>query len=205
MTEDERAFLRQQQDTPADDDLRLVYADWLEEQGDAVSLAKAEFLRLTTQAKAELTPLNQDPLRRRLQGLAATLDPEWLAVASNLAIENCRRDRKAPRYGYGFEFLCDKRWNNLDPTDDPAVRFCTGCSQKVHYCDTLRVAREHAEEGHCIAIDLGVIRRKRDLEPEMALLGRPRPEFLAEEAERRRLDPVSEQREKKKEKAGKQT
>lgn len=40
------AFLAAICDTPADDHPRLVYADWLEEQGDAASMARAEYIRV---------------------------------------------------------------------------------------------------------------------------------------------------------------
>jgi uncharacterized protein (TIGR02996 family) len=39
------AFLRAIWDEPADDTARLVYADWLEDQGDGDSLERAEFIR----------------------------------------------------------------------------------------------------------------------------------------------------------------
>jgi hypothetical protein len=86
----------------------------------------------------------------------------------------------------------------LRPTGDRAVRSCDACQQNVHYCDTITEARRHAQDGHCIAVDLGVIRRERDLEPRRMLLGRVRPSFLREEEERVRPDAVSAQRERRK-------
>ena len=41
----EDGFLIAIRGAPADDNTRLVYADWLEEQGDPESLAKAAYLR----------------------------------------------------------------------------------------------------------------------------------------------------------------
>jgi uncharacterized protein (TIGR02996 family) len=188
---------------PADDATRLVYADWLEEQGDPGSAARAEFLRATArlaaltgrqQAKAELD--------KRLRQLAAGLDTDWLAVVSRLPIENCQRKwaRAVGRpSGEGlFRFLCDRRWENLQTTDDQAVRFCEGCRKKVHYCDTITEARRHAERGHCIAIDLGVIRRSEDLEPRRMWLGEPSEETLRQEEERMQPDSVSAERERQK-------
>jgi uncharacterized protein (TIGR02996 family) len=113
-------FLRKLLDNPADDTARLVYADWLDEQGDETSLAKAKFLRLTAKPTA---PARKSKRRRALQKLAAGLDTDWLAVVSKLDVENCAGKKRAPlpttggmRIGFlGFEVLCDKRWNELTP------------------------------------------------------------------------------------------
>jgi uncharacterized protein (TIGR02996 family) len=43
----EADFRAKLQADPADDATRLVYADWLEERGDAGGIVKVEFLRLT--------------------------------------------------------------------------------------------------------------------------------------------------------------
>src|SRR5262245_60894922 len=137
---DERAFLMAILQRPDDDVTKLVYADWLEEQGDP----RGEFLRLMVQLRrerlispeqrqrhqelsaelAELrslmleawrsergsSPENHERERQeqklerqlirlseqirqrvpaRLQELAASLDPNWLAVVSAPEIEGC--------------------------------------------------------------------------------------------------------------------
>jgi uncharacterized protein (TIGR02996 family) len=46
MTDEELAFIRSAAAEPADDTLRLVYADWLEEQGGEALAAQAAFVRL---------------------------------------------------------------------------------------------------------------------------------------------------------------
>jgi uncharacterized protein (TIGR02996 family) len=68
---DEAGFLRALQENPADDDARLVYADWLEERGDI----RGEYLRLEHQ-------LAQIPLR--LAQLRQQIDPAWLASCGRL-------------------------------------------------------------------------------------------------------------------------
>ncbi len=195
-------FLAQLLADPAANDTRLVYADWLEERGDPASAAKAEFLRLTVElATARGSRRWRKARRERLQQLAAGLDTDWLAVVSSLAVENCRRRRAETGRTYSprFDFLCDRRWEGLRPTDDPTVRFCDGCRHNVYYCDTIGEARRHAWERHCIAVDLGVMRRNGDLEPPTAmLLGRPSPAWLRREQERLRPDPVSADRERRK-------
>jgi uncharacterized protein (TIGR02996 family) len=200
----EAGFLAHLQAEPAADATRLVYADWLEEQGDPVSVAKAEFLRVTV----DLAAYGGDEKRSRLQVLAAALDTDWLAVVSCLPIENCHGKRTqadqeiSRRYALRFfNYLCDRRWEDLKPTDDRAVRLCEGCKENVHYCDTIMQAREHAWAGHCVAIDLGVIRHDRDLEPQMAFLGRVTPDYFEEERQRLGPDPVSAERQRRKEAA----
>lgn len=174
-------FLRGILDDPKDNDSRLVYADWLEEQGDLVSTRKAEYLRTTVAVSTDATK-NEKGQRKRLRRLAAQLDPKWLAVVSKLAIENC--GGKRPRgYQVRFDYVCDRRWEDLKPTEDQTVRFCDSCKQDVHYCDTIIKARGHAWDRHCIAVDLGVIRREHDLEPADLVMGMVSDDFIPDEDE----------------------
>src|SRR5262245_50020718 len=46
MHPDEEALLQTIFDNPDDDAPRLIYADWLEERGDPVNVARAEFIRV---------------------------------------------------------------------------------------------------------------------------------------------------------------
>lgn len=64
---EEEGFIRAIQESPQDDSLRLVYADWLEEHGDA---QRAEYLRLEHQFSH---------VPGRLRALCQQLDPGWLA------------------------------------------------------------------------------------------------------------------------------
>jgi uncharacterized protein (TIGR02996 family) len=68
MTHDE-AFLQAIQEDPDDDTPRLVYADWLEEQGNPDGAARAELIR----TQVELARLGDDPRRAALEGRAAAL------------------------------------------------------------------------------------------------------------------------------------
>lgn len=202
----ENVFLAKLLETPTDDTSRLVYADWLDEQGDPVSSAKAEFLRLTVQlVSCTVRKARKKALRKQLQQRAASLDTAWLGVVSRLPIENCQRKRTQAEGTRSrllrdrrFDYLCPRRWEELQPAADHTVRFCHDCHQMVHYCDTITEARRHAWNGHCIAVDLGVIRRERDLEPELLVLGMPDPSFWREEKERMQPDAVSMERERRK-------
>ena len=137
-------FVRQIMDHPRDENLRLVYADWLEERGDP----RSAFLRL--EARLHATP-EQAPhyqtLRRQVRALHATLAPqnrEWLAALDRTDVENCE---------LRFSFRCPRRWEHLRPTGDPRVRYGDGCLQQVYYCSSVAEARQHACEDHCVAID----------------------------------------------------
>lgn len=192
----DEGFIRAIAEHPDHDTTLLVYADWLEERDDPEAALKAEFLRLTVAERAEDA--------QRLQQLAADLDTSWLAVVSRPRIENCgqKRAETGRRAVLRFDFLCDRRWEELDPTEDQAVRFCDGCQQSVHYCDTIMEARRQTWAGHCIAVDLGVIRRQGDLEPPRIRTGKVSADSVRREQGRRRPDPVSAERERRKRDAG---
>jgi len=137
---------------PHDDAPRLVYADWLEEQGDP---RRAEFLRLGVLLKR--MPGGHPDLRRataRLRQLAASLPLGWRTVVARPLIERC-----GP-----FELVCPKSWDALRSTDRDGVRFCAVCESPVHYCGTLEEAREHARKGHCVALDGAIPRTSGDLD-----------------------------------------
>jgi uncharacterized protein (TIGR02996 family) len=157
---DEDRFLRALSVNPDDDVARLVYADWLDERADP----RAGFLRL----ERDLVALPAEDERRpewkaRLQQQARTLDPAWLRVVSRPDIENCE---------LRFDFKCPLSWEKLQPTDNPAVRFCESCGKRVHYCETVDEARRLAARfGHCVAIDLRQPRRDGDLEMFTATMG----------------------------------
>src|SRR5262245_7506119 len=73
---DERALLAAILENPADDGVRLVYADWLDDNGQP---DRAEFIRL----QCQLAPLDKDdPAREGLEGREAALlaahRDEWL-------------------------------------------------------------------------------------------------------------------------------
>ncbi|MCI0702035.1 MAG: TIGR02996 domain-containing protein [Planctomycetia bacterium] len=179
---DEDDFLRKLLENPADDTTRMVYADWLDERGDDQSKLKAQFLRVTVRLMGPIQRHGWRSARKKeLQQLAAKLPTEWLAVVSRVRVENCPRARAkqteefAGHYGIRFSFICEKRWDELTATDEnTTMRFCEGCQQLVHYCETIDQAREQAWQGHCVAVSLGVIREGGDLEPTRWLtLGRP--------------------------------
>jgi uncharacterized protein (TIGR02996 family) len=181
---------------PADSEARAEYAAWLERRPDADSRLKAQFLRLTLRKRDE---------GGLLQELAAQLDPKWTAIVASTWVERCLRKRQEGDLVSEsvFQFKCERKWDELEPTSEPTVRFCNACEQSVYYCDTIIEARREAWSGHCIAIDLGVLRRQRDLDQRPGLgLGRPDPKFLAQEEERMKPDAISLERELRKRRVG---
>jgi uncharacterized protein (TIGR02996 family) len=68
--DEQSAFLRAIAEAPEDDAPRLVYADWLDERGEAT---RAEYLRVEHRGRA--APAAE---RERLAALSARLDPDWL-------------------------------------------------------------------------------------------------------------------------------
>jgi uncharacterized protein (TIGR02996 family) len=128
----------------------------------------------------------------RLQELAARLDPNWLAAVSDPEIERCA-NTAGESWWLRFDFVCEKTWADLKPTEDKSVRHCETCSKNVYFCDNLADAREHSQENHCIAVDLGVIRREDDLRPRTMFLGQPSKEDVRGTYEED-VDPVSQAR-----------
>jgi uncharacterized protein (TIGR02996 family) len=205
---DERAFLDRLLADPADDTTRLVYADWLDEIGTPETGARAEFLRL--EAEVYKAPhRRRKAIQVRLGELAASLDTDWLAVVSKLEIENCPAGgtavRRRPLQTIEFDYECPKQWEHLRSTTDDAIRFCEACKQNVYYCDTITAARDHAGSGHCVAVDAGLPRKERDLVPRLLRKGKLSIASLREERERLKLDPVSEARERRKQKTESET
>jgi uncharacterized protein (TIGR02996 family) len=84
------AFLQAIADDPSDDAPRLIYADWLDEQGDEASRARADLIRVQY-ALRELTP--DDPRRVQLEECQRDLllahAEQWTAPLRALEVEDC--------------------------------------------------------------------------------------------------------------------
>lgn len=178
---DEQGFLDRLLIAPQDDAVRLVYADWLEERGDEVSNCKSEFLRVCCEwSKFAGNKRRKDPLTYRLMELAAKLDRTWFAIVGKMPIENCDE---------AFRFQCPKNWENLNATQDTAVRFCEECRKNVYYCNDIEEAHDHATAGECVAVNLGIIRRDNDLDrPRRMLMGKLAPDYFRRRIEEERAE-----------------
>jgi uncharacterized protein (TIGR02996 family) len=81
---DDETFVAAIRDQPADDTLRLVYADWLEDRGDS----RAEFLRLECRLHGmQETATEFSELQRQLGELGSPLDVRWLAAVCRVHAE----------------------------------------------------------------------------------------------------------------------
>jgi uncharacterized protein (TIGR02996 family) len=153
---DENTFLSALRSSPADDTARLVYADWLEEHGDAEAQLKAEYLRLECRVGGlpEDDP-NRADLVLQLRDLALRLPMQWKTVVAKTPLENC---------GLSWKFACPQRWDRLRETGLPYVRHCPACNQNVYFCATIEEARDRAAGGACLALDLRIRRKAGDLD-----------------------------------------
>lgn len=91
---DEDAFLAALAENPADDVRRLVYADWLEERGEA---EKANYLRLACRTVEALGTVEEKPLVERLVVASSNLTAEWRQAAAGrfgLVLYGIPSDRK---------------------------------------------------------------------------------------------------------------
>lgn len=50
-----------------------------------------------------------------------------------------------------FEYTCSLNWRNLNPTEDPKVRYCTECKKNVNLCTTNEEIDYAEERGLCVA------------------------------------------------------
>ncbi len=74
--------------------------------------------------------------------MAGLSDDQKLHLAV-VELWNCRN---------AFEFVCPRYFDSLQPTEDPEVRFCAVCQEKVYRCATPLDFVRHGELGHCVAI-----------------------------------------------------
>ncbi len=61
---------------------------------------------------------------------------------SDLTIRNCV-----------FSFKCSAVWEQLEDTDNEAVRFCQDCQREVYYCDTDDELVAAVKLNRCVAFE----------------------------------------------------
>jgi hypothetical protein len=138
--------------------------------------------------------------KETMKKIAANLNPNWLAVVSNMEINNCGRfdpvydanqrkwweqsqdshpeetyEEYVANHDFNFrmDFVCHKKWAEMKPTENKMVRFCEECSKNVFYARDIMHVRELAAQGSCIGVDVGLDRRENDHHGEYAVFGRP--------------------------------
>lgn len=202
---DEGSFLQAILTNPTDDLPRLVYADWLDEQQTEETKNKAEFLRLTAALVMETNMTTRLKLEQHLTAKARHLPTDWLPAVSRLSTENCAvagNTIRQPLETIEFEFECPVLWEAMTPTGDVAIRRCESCKQNVYYCDTIGQAREHARQGHCVAVDAAIPRTEGDLVPPRYVKGKigPNSPLVRQNRISTQVDEVSKERERRKRK-----
>lgn len=176
---EEAGFLSAIGQAPDEDTIRLAYADWLDEQPDPSGRPKAEFVRLETRLATESVE-DYTTLTAHLHQLAATLEPDWLAVVSRPSIERCRSR---------LLHQCPGTWSRLIPSDLTA-RTCGACSRTVRYARTPDEVAACVRSGEPVVVSLGVPRLAGDVRPWSAPACAP---DLAALVERKRLSRAGEE------------
>jgi uncharacterized protein (TIGR02996 family) len=145
---------------------RSIYADWLEGNS---RLSEAEYVRaelalqaagLLPEGAARQEAFGLAVLRVRTAGLRVAV--EFKAYLSRPSLEKCVQR---------FELKCPQKWSALKLTSNPRERHCEICRQTVSFCATVEEAREHALEGHCVAVEVTEIRHRYDLDPPPMAVG----------------------------------
>ena len=94
--------------------------------------------------------------------LAAAKEARGEPQGLHVAIENCAlgmKDLSTREYrgedDMKWEFKCPVVASLLTPTDNPKVDYCSKCKENVYLVDSRRELREHVDQGHCVAFDVG--------------------------------------------------
>ena len=102
----------------ADHATRLVYADWLEEQGDH---ERAEYMRLQDSVVELADGGARDIVRQRIIELDRKLDAAWRVIVARPQIVQCKSTS------------CPGDWGSLAPTHRTDMRVCGQCKEQVQY------------------------------------------------------------------------
>lgn len=143
----EVAFLAAIAAAPLDHAPRYVYADWLEEQLDV----RAEYLRLACQwSQLSVMDPAQRACQHRMQQLAWSITPAWLAKVVDVAPMNCPAAEFSDQSGC---HQCPQRWLTLKATPTPEVRSCVVCQKRVHFCANYHHLSMAIESGVPVALE----------------------------------------------------
>lgn len=155
FSEEEVGLIEAVMENPRDEQLRLVYADWLEEHTDQrceYLRAECEFAALaenvgSTEDRADFdsNKRRRDQLRNQIKKLRQGLDDGWLSLMSRSGITCCPSK-------FQFEFECPKTWDQLTPTRQMQVRHCDACDSRVYFETSERIALQRAKKGQCVCL-----------------------------------------------------
>jgi uncharacterized protein (TIGR02996 family) len=101
-----------------EDGARIVYADWLEEQGDS---ERAEYVRLQDAIHTLPDGEEREHALHRVSLLSGKLDAAWRVVVARPRIRNCPRED------------CPREWGALAPTHTSDLRVCRTCDTRLEF------------------------------------------------------------------------
>ena len=157
---EERAFLNQMRTHAEDELLPLIYADWLDDQGDV----RGSLLRLKMQRQKSTTKGNsiefqnvEDAIRNCLKNTSHAVK-NWFAEIVTYwkyqpRIINCGEHATQSRW-VRLQLNCSQRWIGLSETEVLSKRNCQQCTADVHICETQKLAEQHVLAGETIAVPL---------------------------------------------------
>ena len=144
------------------------------------------------------------PLHVHAVRLAAAKEARGEPQGLHVAIENCAlgmKDLSTREYrgedDMEWEFKCPVVASLLTPTDNPKVDYCSKCKENVYLVDSRRELREHVDQGHCVAFDVGPeshliqanktrLEKLKDSRPKRRMMGKmARPQEFTQAADRR--------------------
>lgn len=127
---------------------RERYQAWLQGQGDPRGEVMALAARLSEPGELP----GREAMRARLVELLAEVPADWWQVVRPVQwLLSCGQAAAEP-IAVRFAFECPRSWESLEPTSDPSVRRCDGCSQEVILCGSQAQAAQQALRGRCIAV-----------------------------------------------------
>lgn len=137
--ERERALFEALAARPNDDDVRLVYSDWLEESGHA---SEAEVFALERQLRRHARDVHGIVEALRRAAFATTF--AWRAVATCPTVHGCDRDPKNAL----------RSWEKATPTTDPFIRHCEHCDCNVIVLPAVARVETYRDQGFHVALDV---------------------------------------------------
>jgi hypothetical protein len=218
----EYEYIKDLSRNPVNQEIYDAYREWLKKTIEETKVKK-EFhwpTLMDQQQKLAFLEAQDADDYEKMQRIASECNPNWLAIVSRPTIVNCGRDD--PEYdkemetwwkmsknfhreetlaewlanhpSFRMDFVCSKKWHEMQATHDRKVRFCGDCEQNVYLCDNIVEARELGDQGCCIGIDIGIKRTPDDLVGELSIFGRPTPEHIEENKQRLVPDRISAKR-----------
>jgi len=215
-------FIKDLSNDPSNQEIYDGYKKWLEDE--IQKAKESEDFHAASlwdkQQKLGFLKAQDEEDYEKMQRIASQCNPNWLAIVSRPSVTNCGRpnpeeDEKLEQWwkwagnhhreksatewkenhpSFKMDFVCPKKWNEMQSTENRKVRFCDDCQKNVYFCDNIVEARELGGQGCCIGIAVGIKRKEEDLVGELSIFGRPSHEHIEENKQREIPDRISAKR-----------